>query len=269
MAKIIYLFFISFLCINNALAESTPWTNSAGGRARILLESSRDVNSNERRGTIEIDLKPLWKTYWSNPGTSGMAPTLTINNNSPVKILFPVPEQILANDEFTFGFHGHILLPFKFVLPDDDAANGNLRGSATIGICKNLCIPMQIPFEFKLNQSGEDFRSDALIDLAFSRLPTSPTKTFYIKTISIDEDSLAVTLIHPIGQSAPKLFLDGGETEIGPATIISRTPTMAQFVAPILELKQGQKKIEINYIAASDALSITGVLSARPNKQTP
>lgn len=261
MTRIIYLSIVGFFCINTALAESTPWTDSVGGRARILLESYSNINIKERRGTIEIDLKPLWKTYWSNPGNTGMAPSLTINKKITAKILFPVPEQILGKDEFNFGYHGHILLPFKFVLPENDPQKAKLIGSATIGVCKNLCIPMQIPFEFPLNQEGGDFQSDALVDLAFSQLPTPPTKSFFIKKTTIVDGRVFVTLIHPQSQIAPQLFLDGGETQIGPAIITTMTPITAQFVAPILQRQQGQKYYQFDYIATSNDLSISGDLN--------
>ena len=49
------------------------------------------------RAGVEIKLDPGWKTYWRDPGDSGMPPTLDFSGSDNVKavtVLWPAPQAI-------------------------------------------------------------------------------------------------------------------------------------------------------------------------------
>ena len=63
-----------------ALASTSDWTETPGGRVRVIIEdnSPNNATSNERRGALQVELQPGWKTYWRNPGDAGVPPQINI-----------------------------------------------------------------------------------------------------------------------------------------------------------------------------------------------
>ncbi|MDP3544521.1 MAG: thioredoxin family protein [Elusimicrobiota bacterium] len=70
-----------------------------------------------------------WHTYWTNPGDSGLAPTLSTGT-----LEFPAPERIVAGPLTSFGYSGEVLLPAT--LP-----KGVKTVTATWLECAEVCIP--------------------------------------------------------------------------------------------------------------------------------
>ncbi len=63
-----------------AIASNSDWTETPGGRVRVVLEDNgtNKAASHERRGALQIELQPGWKTYWRNPGDAGVPPQINI-----------------------------------------------------------------------------------------------------------------------------------------------------------------------------------------------
>lgn len=60
-----------------AHAASSEWHHVEGGSIRIVTSGAPDAQG-ILRGALEIRLKPGWKTYWLDPGSSGVPPTLDV-----------------------------------------------------------------------------------------------------------------------------------------------------------------------------------------------
>ena len=76
-----------------ANAAQSQWVQSEGGQVRIVADRP------EPDGTIpailDIRLKPGWKTYWIEPGASGIPPQITIDPRDGISfsgLRFPAPK---------------------------------------------------------------------------------------------------------------------------------------------------------------------------------
>lgn len=170
-------------------------------------------------GLISLDLKQGWKTYWRNPGSSGLPPLIELNGGAKAEILFPAPQLFQEDTEWTYGYKGHIALPFHIILPPQPRQD-SYAGAITLGICETLCMPQKIPFRFSVKQSDNAAERSKIL-AALRSLPKPARQDFQILAASAVQGGVRFTLRYPHSLSAktqqkpPHLFLDGGSMQIG------------------------------------------------------
>ena len=79
-ASTIALLMSAVLLASPALASSSSWYASEGGRIRLVTTGKPD-SAGRIQGVLEIALKPGWKTYWRDPGDSGVTKADGIGQN--------------------------------------------------------------------------------------------------------------------------------------------------------------------------------------------
>ncbi|MEO8652337.1 MAG: protein-disulfide reductase DsbD domain-containing protein, partial [Hyphomicrobiaceae bacterium] len=138
------------LAVAQEAALASPWAVDHEARARLIAGGSP---AGSPAGTIavgvEIELAKDWKTYWRNPGSSGVPPNLTWSASSNVataKTLYPAPSRFSDRDGDTIGYKGTVILPIA-VVPADPAKPVALVVEIEYGVCKDICIPVQSRFE--------------------------------------------------------------------------------------------------------------------------
>ena len=240
---------------DTSMLLATPWHEFEGGRVRLALQP---IAENGRlRGVIEVNLKPDWKTYWKNPGNSGMAPSFDFSPPSSYEIIYPVPHLFKDGSDWSIGYKNSVLLPFTV----EKADNGeSLKGQLTIGLCKEICMPLDIPFDFS-DRNANTARSSSLLTMAEEKLPETTPENIVIRA-SNNENILNVTITHQNGQNISALFLDGKTDEIGPAEIIKNSRNETVFAAPIIA-KNSKGPLTISYIVEAKPASFTGMLTSQ------
>ncbi|WP_295733954.1 protein-disulfide reductase DsbD domain-containing protein [uncultured Bartonella sp.] len=234
---------------------ATPWHEFEGGRVRLALQPIAEKG--RLRGVIEVNLKPDWKTYWKNPGNSGMAPSFDFSPPSSYEIMYPVPHLFKDGSDWSIGYKNSVLLPFTV----EKADNGeSLKGQLTIGLCKEICMPLDIPFDFS-DQNANTALSSSLLTMAEEKLPETTPENIVIRA-SNNENILNVTITHQNGQNISALFLDGKTDEIGPAEIIKNSRNETVFAAPIIA-KNSKGPLTISYIVEAKPASFTGMLTSQ------
>lgn len=94
---------------------------------------------------VRVRLKPGWKTYWRNPGQSGMPPSFDWSGSSNVadaEVLFPAPRRYTANGETVYGYHEEVIFPVR-ITPAKAGDPVKLSLSMTYAICRDICMPIQ------------------------------------------------------------------------------------------------------------------------------
>lgn len=234
---------------------ATPWQELDGGRVRIDLDP--DAQNGRFNGVIEVNLKPGWKTYWQNPGNSGMAPVFNFNEAVSYQIFFPLPHLFKDGNDWSIGYKNSVLLPFIIEGPKN---NARLSGHLTIGLCKEICIPLDIPFDFS-SKSQMETAQPSLLRLAKNKLPQKTPPE--IKILATDDGKfVTITIIHPEGQDISALYLDGILDEIGPAEITSQKSQETLFQAPIIA-KTGTTPLTLTYIAEGKTRAFTGTVTSQ------
>src|SRR5690606_40529635 len=71
LSRISALLILSLAAAQAAQAASSDWHNVEGGSIRIVTACAPDAEG-YIRGALQIVLVPGWKTYWMDPGSSGV-----------------------------------------------------------------------------------------------------------------------------------------------------------------------------------------------------
>src|SRR5215470_3932839 len=73
-------------------ASATPWTASTNSKVRLVSGTVDDQGQATRLAGIQLRLDPGWKTYWRNPGDSGVPPGFDWSGSKNLKqaeVLYP------------------------------------------------------------------------------------------------------------------------------------------------------------------------------------
>lgn len=231
---------------------ATPWHEIEGGRVRVALNNGKEGKHFE--GIIEVDLKPGWKTYWQNPGSSGMAPEFDFQPSLNHQILFPVPQLFIDGNDWSIGYKGEVMLPFYV---EKDTKNAAFKGQFTLGLCKEICIPVNIPFDFS-DASDKTPLPNSLLAWATDKLPKSKPQNLEISARE-DGQLITITLENIDGETIKAIFLDGNAEEIGPAEIVKKTAHEMVFSARIIS-RNSNDPLRITYIVDGEPIAFTGTL---------
>lgn len=142
------------------------------------------------RGVLKFDLEPGWKTYWRDPGMSGIPPQLSAEATPGVQavtIHYPAPIWISSDDETWAGYTDDIALPFEITV-DEAVFDGTVAVDVFAGICEEICIP--VFGQLTANVSTADALSARMeIGRALMSLPAQSAAGLAISAIDTDSDA--------------------------------------------------------------------------------
>ena len=151
------------------------------GTSPVLAQSGADVVDTEMRagwqtssGThmaaLKLRLARDWITYWRHPGEAGIVPRLDWSGSQNVadaRILWPEPQLHMKAGFASVGYADKVVLPIE-VTPLDHARPVDLTATLSIGVCNDICIPLDLPVRVSLTGAG---LHDAAIATALERRP--------------------------------------------------------------------------------------------------
>ena len=144
--------------------DASDWDGQAHTAARLIAGSIiKTADAAFLRAGVEIRLDPGWKTYWRDPGDSGVPPTLDFSGSENVKsvtVEWPAPERFPDGaGGSSIGYLDHVVLPLR-VAPKDAAKPSSLQLKLGYAICGNLCVPVEA--NLKLALTGDGAKETAL-----------------------------------------------------------------------------------------------------------
>jgi DsbC/DsbD-like thiol-disulfide interchange protein len=95
---------------------------------------------------LHLTLADGWKTYWRIPGEAGIAPQLDWSrsqNAESVRARWPRPIIFAQNGYRSIGYERELVLPLE-VTPQRAGRPVALQGDITIGICQEICVPVDL-----------------------------------------------------------------------------------------------------------------------------
>ncbi|WP_414475058.1 protein-disulfide reductase DsbD domain-containing protein [Microvirga sp. M2] len=166
---VISAFFVALSSIT-AFGQSLPASTSAQGfHSQVQLLSGGKLGETWLAG-IAITLDPGFKTYWRNPGESGLPPSFdwsASENVADIEVQWPAPERHEDAAGVAYVYSREVTLP---VVVKPKVADKPVKLALTVdyGICKDICIPAHADLARPLTASGPD---RAAIDGAMGRVP--------------------------------------------------------------------------------------------------
>ena len=119
---------------------------------------------------LHLRLAQDWITYWRHPGESGIVPTLDVSasrNLAGARILWPEPRLYIKAGFASIGYSGEIILPIE-LSPADPGQPVDFDAILSIGVCDDICIPVDLSLRVVANGAG---KQDAMIASALTRRP--------------------------------------------------------------------------------------------------
>ncbi len=151
---------------------------SRGRAGRSILEPGHTLADSpalrrplgrQRLAGLEMALDPGFKTYWRNPGESGLPPRLdwsASDNVAGVTILWPAPTRVEDGGGVAYVYSHEIVLPV-LVTPRIPSRPVRLALSVDYGICREICIPVHA--EVARDLDGDDAR--AILEESLAKVP--------------------------------------------------------------------------------------------------
>jgi DsbC/DsbD-like thiol-disulfide interchange protein len=165
---------------------------------------------------IEITLDPGFKTYWRNPGDSGLPPRFDWSRSENVAgadIRFPAPYRHMDAAGVAYVYGKKVVLPVLVTAKDRDKPV-TLVLSAEYGVCKDICIPARADLTLDLTQDGPD---RSVIEAALAKVPRpqalgaqADLSVLSVEPAIQDKPAFSVTVRAPEG-AKPSLFAEGPE----------------------------------------------------------
>lgn len=191
-------------------AASSTWADSEGGRVRLVTTGTPDA-SGQLTGALHIELKPGWKTYWRDPGASGVPPQIDVakaTNIAKVELSYPAPGR---HDDGYGGWAGYdrtVALPVKFTLakPQESAV---IDAGVFLGICQTICIPLQAQLRVDPTEDAGNAEDAELVEAALAALPQKSSDAFGAKALPGEKDKLLVEATAPGDAKSVDLFVAG------------------------------------------------------------
>ncbi len=201
---------------SSARAETgaSKWDRSLASKVRLIAGQTGAIpvdGAAALEAGIEIALDPEWKTYWSSPGDTGIAPMFSFersDNVAAVEVAYPMPQRFDLPGDISFGYEDQVVFPLT-VTPQVPGAPVSLVADIVYGACEELCIPVEATAELVFPAAtGIPTRFADLIDQWRARVPADHSATLDAVTAGGQEDgrTLEVMVTGPSAFADPVLI---------------------------------------------------------------
>ena len=263
----------AFAAILAALAALTPIQAPAQGLPGDIAVAQIVPGWRDADGThyaaLAIDLAPGWKTYWRRPGEGGIPPVFDWTasaNLRDVTVSFPVPEVHLQNGVESIGYADRVVFPLA-IRPETAGREIRLEGQILIGVCEEICIPMDLIVSAPLpatGQSGAQIVRAAMADRPMAGAEAGvgdvtcdiqPISDGLRLTARIAMPPMAARETAVIELPDPSVWVSSAETARSGATLSASVDMVPPHAAPFALSRQD---VRITVFAAGQAVEIQG-----------
>lgn len=133
-------------------AAANPYAENITAR---LLPGWRQADGRHVAG-LELRLAEGWKTYWRAPGEAGVPPVFSWQGSDNLKgaaVVWPRPVVFDQNGLRSIGYKDRVVLPIVLT-PTSANAPITLRADLTVGICDEVCVPVEMRLAGVLEPNG-------------------------------------------------------------------------------------------------------------------
>ncbi len=115
------------------------------------------TDSGSHMVALHVQLAPGWKTYWRAPGEASIPPRFDWSgsqNLASVDYHWPAPEVFFQNGLRSIGYGDELVLPIEMI-PMAEGQGVALRSEILLGVCDEICIPVQTRISADLFGPGD------------------------------------------------------------------------------------------------------------------
>jgi DsbC/DsbD-like thiol-disulfide interchange protein len=235
-----------------ALVGQSPWMDQTNSKVRLVSGTLTGDDGAGPYAGIQLRMESGWKTYWRNPGDSGVPPTFDWSGSKNLKsaeVLYPAPHRFADAGGTAIGYKNDVVFPVK-ITPERSGEPVELALAFDYGLCKDLCIPNAVTFGVALPPHLG--KGDAvLLKTALARVPR-PAQADKLPRIAritakLDgpEPTLEIEALFPSGATGTDLFIESPE-------VIVPVP---KSLGP---LSDGMQRFTVVFLSPSEVEAIRG-----------
>ena len=235
-----------------ANASASTWVESTNSKARLVSGTVERDGEPALMAGVQLRMNPEWKTYWKNPGDSGVPPSFDWSGSTNLKhaeVLYPAPHRFADGGGTSIGYDDEIVFPIE-ITPVRAGEPVILKLTFDYGLCKDLCIPNQVSLGLTLG-ANEGKGDAALIETFLTRVP-KPAATGVLPEVKAVEakfagkaSELIVDAAFAQGATGTDLFIDGGDVFV-------------PVPRPVGPLSDGRQRFAVTFASPAEAAAIKG-----------
>lgn len=243
----------ALLCRPAAAAES-PWAVESYSRVRLVSGSVGDKGETRRLAGVQIRLDPGWKTYWRNPGDSGVPPRFDWSQSKNLKaaqVLYPAPHRFADASGTAIGYEDEVVFPVE-IIAERPGEPVELKLNVDYGLCKTLCIPNEASLSLELappdaSAKGEDVLLQRFVGLVPKLAATNALPALASAEAKLDgpKPELVIDTLFPPGASGADLFIEAGDVYV-------------PVPKPAGPLEGGKQRFVVSFGSAAEAAAVKG-----------
>jgi DsbC/DsbD-like thiol-disulfide interchange protein len=219
-------------------ASSSRWAGVEGGAVRLVTAGAPAADGT-LRGALQVDLKPGWKTYWLDPGDTGVPPRISVTGASLAGVAYPVPQRFDEAGTVWNGYEAPV--SFAVALKVADSKTKEIEADVFLGVCRSICIPLQAHLTLDPAADPQNAEDAAIVARAFEAVPASARAGFRLSGAKRDgSEALRVEAELPRPDADAELFLAAPEGySFGPPKRVGQTDGKAAFSVPVYDRPDG------------------------------
>jgi DsbC/DsbD-like thiol-disulfide interchange protein len=233
---------------------ASPWVKQTYSKVRLVSGAVAGENGEDWLAGVQIRLAPGWKTYWRNPGDSGVPPAFDWSGSSNVKkaeVLYPAPIRFFDGAGSAIGYTNEVIFPVR-ITPENPGAPVELKVNVTFGLCETLCIPSEVTLALALPPTDTGTRGKDLALERFADLVPKPVKPGALPAIGAVEANLK--------GAKPELIVEAQFPEGAITTdLFAVAPDVSIPVPkPLGPAERGKQRFSIGFASEQEAAAIKG-----------
>jgi len=230
----------------------SPWAEQTNSKVRLVSATLDHDGTPVLYAGVQLRMSPGWKTYWRNPGDSGMPPMFDWSGSENLKsaeVAYPVPHRFSDAGGTAIGYDRDVLFPVK-ITPERPGEPVVLRLNLDYGLCKDLCIPNAVKLHATL--PADLGKGDArLIKQAKAHVP----KPAGVDTLPRLE-TVTATLDGPVpGFHVEALFAEGAT---GTDLFVASSDVLIPVPKAVGPLEDGKQRFVIAFATPEEAEAVKG-----------
>lgn len=207
---------LALLSVWPATAAAQPqsgWHEEPESRVRLIAAQDAVGDGQMLRIAVEMELAEGWKTYWRQPGETGIPPRFDWSgsaNVANVQLAWPAPERFDAFGFSNVGYAGDVAFPVKIAAEHAGRALA-VRLVLDYAACAEICLPVRAELALELPPGPARASGHAaMIAEAERRVPVREDGPFQVRAAHLADASVELEIVSEVELSAPDVMLEGG-----------------------------------------------------------
>lgn len=256
---------------SGAATMASAWSRGPNAGMRLIAGGARQSLDGAVLAGVELKLERGWKTYWRNPGDSGVPPVFDWSqskNLESVRMLWPAPRRFVEAGGTSNGYLGDTVFPLA-LKPKHSDRPIELRLNAEFGICREICIPGEAKLALTIpSDVSAKGPHDVILSRALNRVPATGEGDYRLGVEGIEiagadgSPKLMIDVRYPKGDV--ELFVEAGTTYLSPPRRLAEpSDGHARFAVPLEEAQLAEirgRTLTLTLVAGRESREVSWLL---------